>query len=129
LSDANSETPGFTVPAVFHDSILTFELTLSDGSLISKDSVSVTVANTEQANDSEAELAACDIDDVLDLDDDEISSLTASRIDGYDLMVLLRALGSTQQDVSWRNKADIDSDGDIDQDDLTILLKHFGESY
>lgn len=128
LSDANSETPEFTALPVFHDSVLTFELTVSDGSLNSKDSVNVTVHNTEQANDSEAELAACDIDDVLDLDD-EISSLTALRIDGYDLMVLLRALGSTPQDVSWRNEADIDSDGDIDQDDLSILLKHFGESY
>ena len=73
-------------------------------------------------------MGACNIDDVLDLDDD-ISSLTASRIDGYDLMVLLRSLGRKKGDPSWINEADIDSDGDIDQSDLSVLLKHFGESY
>jgi MYXO-CTERM domain-containing protein len=48
LSGANTAAPGFTAPSVTADTVLTFELTVSDGALSSKDTVSITVNNVGQ---------------------------------------------------------------------------------
>jgi MYXO-CTERM domain-containing protein len=45
LSGADTAAPGFTAPSVTADTVLTFELTVSDGVLSSKDTVSITVRN------------------------------------------------------------------------------------
>jgi MYXO-CTERM domain-containing protein len=49
LSGANTAAPGFTAPSVTADTVLTFELTVSDGALSSKDTVSITVRNEGQS--------------------------------------------------------------------------------
>ncbi len=48
LSGANTATPGFTAPNVTADTVLTFTLTVSDGTLSATDTVSITVSNVAQ---------------------------------------------------------------------------------
>ncbi|HEX8704802.1 MAG TPA: PKD domain-containing protein, partial [Myxococcaceae bacterium] len=50
LSGANTATPGFTAPSVTADTVFTFEVTVSDGALSSKDTVSITVRDVAAAN-------------------------------------------------------------------------------
>ena len=127
LADTTNPKLVFTAPLVFSDKDITFELTVSDGHLTHTDTVTIHVTNTYVDNDTQAEFTASNMDSVLDMDDG-ISELSGTRIDGYDLMVLLRAFGSKTGEESWRESADIDANGEVDENDLSILLYHFGES-
>jgi hypothetical protein len=51
---------------------------------------------------------------------------TESRIDGYDLIALGIAFGSDASMANWNPLADLDGDGIIDGNDLTILAINFG---
>ncbi|MDY7227080.1 myxosortase-dependent M36 family metallopeptidase [Hyalangium rubrum] len=61
LSDATTAQPGFTAPSVEADAVFTFEVTVSDGTLSAKDTVSITVRNvTESQNRAPTASAGAD---------------------------------------------------------------------
>lgn len=56
------------------------------------------------------------------------SSFSSNRVDGYDLIVLSRAFGSTSGSTTWNPVCDLDGNSAIDGSDLVILGSHFGEA-
>ena len=50
----------------------------------------------------------------------------SGRVDGFDLIMFGRANNSVESDSNWNPDADLNKDGVIDQQDLTILSTHFG---
>jgi len=48
------------------------------------------------------------------------------RVDGIDLLGFSHAHGSTPGDDAWNPLADLDNDGDVDDDDFEILRTYFG---
>ncbi|MCC7201677.1 MAG: putative Ig domain-containing protein [Nitrospirae bacterium] len=59
---------------------------------------------------------------------DFMTSGSVNRVDGYDLIALDIALGISPASPEWNPFADLDGDGDIDNDDLIILQGNFGKS-
>jgi hypothetical protein len=53
---------------------------------------------------------------------------TAARVDGYDLIALGAAFGSSPSDKNWNPLADLNGDELVDGRDLTILAVGFGRS-
>ena len=49
-----------------------------------------------------------------------------NRVDGYDLISLELAWGSTPLSTNWNPMADLDGNGIINQSDLDILIQNFG---
>lgn len=58
---------------------------------------------------------------------DTTSPGSANLVDGHDLYKLSRAFGSVPIDSNWNLKADLNNDGIIDGNDLTILASNFGK--
>ncbi|MBN2384049.1 M20/M25/M40 family metallo-hydrolase [bacterium] len=50
----------------------------------------------------------------------------SGRIDGIDLILLCRALGTSQGDEDYLAEADLDGSGSIDEQDLALLVEKFG---
>ncbi len=50
----------------------------------------------------------------------------SGRVDGRDLTILCRALGSSIGDPRYHIYADIDDNGSVDQDDISLLKSNFG---
>ena len=57
---------------------------------------------------------------------DLTSSISANRVDGYDLIALEMAWGATQASQNWNPMADFDVNGIIDNTDIDILINNFG---
>jgi len=57
---------------------------------------------------------------------DLTSSISANRVDGYDLIALEMAWGATQASQNWNPMADFDVNGIIDNTDMDILISNFG---
>lgn len=57
---------------------------------------------------------------------DTITPGSVNRVDGYDLIALERAFGTTPVSANWNPLADIDGNGMVDQQDLGILIGNFG---
>jgi hypothetical protein len=51
----------------------------------------------------------------------------SGRVDGADLILLSAAFGSTPSDSNWNPDADLNQDGAVNGQDLTILAMHYGE--
>ena len=52
----------------------------------------------------------------------------SGRVDGLDLIILSRALGSEPGDDHWNANADLNGDEVVDNDDLAILREYFGQT-
>jgi hypothetical protein len=48
------------------------------------------------------------------------------RVDGFDLAALARVFPTSQGGADYRRAADLDRDGDVDENDLTVLAAYFG---
>jgi hypothetical protein len=46
-----------------------------------------------------------------------------------DIAILARAFWSTPESPNWNQRADLNVDGIIDLDDLSIICAHYGEEY
>ncbi|MBI5097018.1 MAG: hypothetical protein HZB32_05175 [Nitrospirae bacterium] len=57
---------------------------------------------------------------------DTSTPASVNRVDGYDLLSLELAWGSTPLSTYWNPMADLDGDGIINQSDLDILIQNFG---
>lgn len=57
---------------------------------------------------------------------DAATPASVNRVDGYDLISLELAWGSTPLSAQWNPLADLNGDGIIGQSDLNILIQHFG---
>ena len=57
---------------------------------------------------------------------DLTSSISANRVDGYDLIAFEMAWGATQTSLNWNPLADFDANGIIDNTDIDILISNFG---
>jgi hypothetical protein len=57
---------------------------------------------------------------------DLTSSISANRVDGYDLIALEMAWGATQASLNWNPMADFHVNGIIDNTDMDILISNFG---
>lgn len=59
---------------------------------------------------------------------DTFTPESANRVDGYDLISLEVAWGSTPLSAHWNPLADLNGDGIISQLDLNILIQNFGST-
>ena len=59
---------------------------------------------------------------------DTSTPASVNRVDGYDLISLELALGSTPLNTNWNPLADLDGNGIINQLDLDILIQNFGDT-
>jgi hypothetical protein len=101
---AASGTP--TVPGIF-----TFTLRVTDGTGVSSDGQYAWVILADPPGNI------------------DFSSMgSESRVDGYDLAALEKALGATSDSPHWNPMADLEGNGIIDGMDLSILSGNFGES-
>lgn len=57
---------------------------------------------------------------------DLTSSISANRVDGYDLIALEMAWGATYVSGNWNLLSDLDTNGVIDSADVDILINNFG---